>query len=132
MNPKSPEGSSKALRPDLFTPPTNRIQLAKRRSTRMGLKAPVGLSGEDHQKCSFSMPARATGLNKHGGAVHLKRELIVGSTVILRNQRGVQISARVVAKLQPKQGIPTYGVEFVEQDEKASNFWGITFPSNTN
>jgi hypothetical protein len=132
MNSKSPAHSAKALRPELFTAPTTRIQIAKRRSTRMGLKAPVGLSGEDRQKCPFSMPAKATGLNKHGGAVRLNRELIIGSTVILRNQRGVQISARVVAKLQPHQGVPTYGIEFVEQDDKASNFWGITFPSNTN
>ena len=32
----------------------------------MALHASVGLAGEDRQKCSFTMPAKATKLNKHG------------------------------------------------------------------
>jgi hypothetical protein len=47
----------------------------------------------------------------------------------VKNQRGTQVSARVVAQLATLQGVSTYGVEFVEQDEKAKNFWGISFPS---
>jgi len=77
------------------------------------------------------MPARATNLNRHGAAVQLNRELLVGSTVVVRNQRGTLVSARVVAQLGALQGVPTYAIEFVEQDDKAENFWGITFPSNT-
>jgi len=97
----------------------------------MALNAPIGLSGEDRQKCSFTMSARATNLNRHGAAVQLNRELPVGSTVVVRNQRGTVVSARVVAQLGALQGVPTYAIEFVEQDDKAKNFWGITFPSNT-
>ena len=97
----------------------------------MALNAPVGLSGEDRQKCSFTMSARATNLNRYGAAVQLNRELLVGSTVVVRNQRGTEVSARVVAQLGALQGVPTYAIEFVEQDDKAKNFWGITFPSNT-
>jgi hypothetical protein len=97
----------------------------------MAHKAPIGLSGEDRQKCSFTMPARATNLNRHGAAVQLNRELLVGSTVVVRNQRGTLVSARVVAQLGALQGVPTYAIEFVEQDDKAKNFWGITFRSNT-
>ena len=26
------------------------------------------------------------------------------------------------------QEVPTYAIEFVEQDEKTKNFWGIAFP----
>jgi PilZ domain len=107
-----------------------RSQIAKRRSNRMTLSAAIGLSGEDRQKSSFSMPARATNLNKHGAAVQLGRELEVGTVVIVQNKRGAQVSARVVAKLAPLQGVSTYGIEFVEQDDGAKNFWGITFPSN--
>jgi hypothetical protein len=96
----------------------------------MALKASVALSGEDREKCSFAMPARATNLNRHGAAVQLNRELLVGSTVVVRNQRGTLVSARVVAQLVALHGVPTYAIEFVEQDDKAKNFWGMTFPSN--
>jgi hypothetical protein len=96
----------------------------------MTLNATVGLSGEDRQKCSFTMPARATNLNQHGGAVQLSRELQIGSVVLLRHKNGTQVSARVVAQLTAQQGVSTYGIEFVEQDENTKNFWGITFPSN--
>jgi hypothetical protein len=96
----------------------------------MGLHAPVELSGEDRQKCLFAMPAKAMNLNRHGASVQLNRELLVGSAVKVKNQRGAQVSARVVAQLAAMQGVSTYGIEFVEQDENATNFWGITFPSN--
>jgi hypothetical protein len=95
----------------------------------MALNAPVGLSGEDRQKCSFTMPARATNLNRHGAAIQLNRELSVGSTVIVRNKRGTEVPARVVSQLAVLQGVTTYGIEFLEKDDKANNFWGITFPS---
>ena len=95
----------------------------------MGLNASVGLSGEDRLKCAFSMPAKATNLNKHGAAVQLARDLVIGSVVTLKNQRGAQVSARVVAILAAMQGMSTYGLEFVDHDENAQNFWGITFPS---
>ena len=78
------------------------------------------------------MPARATNLNRHGAAVHLNRELLVGSVVLVRNQRGTQVSARIVARLPALGGVSAYAIEFVEMDDKASNFWGITFPSNAN
>jgi len=50
----------------------------------------------------------------------------------VRNQRGTQASARIVAQLPALGGVSTYAIEFVEMDDKASNFWGITFPSDTN
>ncbi len=96
----------------------------------MLLKASVALSGEDRLKCPFTMPARATNLNRHGAVVKLTRDLVVGSVVVVRNQRGTQISARIVSQLTATKGTSTYGIEFVQQDETANNFWGITFPSN--
>jgi hypothetical protein len=95
----------------------------------MALNALIGLSGEDRQKCSFTMPAKATKLNKHGAAIQLNRELQVGSTVAVRNKSGTQVSARVVAQLAAPQGVPTYAIEFAEQDDRVKTFWGITFPS---
>ena len=76
------------------------------------------------------MPAKAINLNKCGAAIQISRDLVVGSIVLLRNQRNVQISARIVSQLTATHGMSTYGIEFVEQQGNAGNFWGITFPSN--
>jgi hypothetical protein len=76
------------------------------------------------------LPACATNLNRHGGAVQLHRDLQVGSIVIVQNKRGTMVSARVVAQLAAIQGVPTFAIEFLDQDERAKNFWGITFPTN--
>jgi hypothetical protein len=81
-------------------------------------------------KCSFSMPAKAINLNKCGAAIKISRDLVVGSIVLVRNQRNIQISARIVSQLTATHGISTYGIEFVEQQDNAGNFWGISFPSN--
>lgn len=75
------------------------------------------------------MNAKATSLNRHGAAVLLSRELPVGSTVTVGNNRGAQTSARVVAQVSVAEGIRTYGIEFLEDGEKVRNFWGITFPT---
>jgi hypothetical protein len=94
----------------------------------MALSAPVGLSGEDNQKCPFTMPAKATNLNRYGAAIHLPRQLSVGSTVKVRNTRGTQLSARVVAQLAVSQGVSGYGIEFIESGDVSNGFWGINFP----
>jgi len=48
----------------------------------------------------------------------------------VRNKRGTQISARIVAQISTVQGgSHSYGIEFVEEDtNKLSSFWGIVFP----
>ena len=86
------------------------------------------MSGQDRQKCAFTMSAIADGLNKHGAAVQVNRELLVGSTVVLQNSRHTQAFARVVKQVNAVQGIFTYGVEF-QEDDTVKDFWGITFPS---
>jgi len=96
----------------------------------MALNAVVGLAGEDGQKASFNVTAKATSLNLHGAAVQINRQLPIGCVLAVKNQRGTQVSARVVALLPALQGVATYGIEFVEQDERGRNFWGISFPSN--
>jgi hypothetical protein len=74
------------------------------------------------------MPAKATNLNRHGAAIQVSRDLLVGSTIVVRNPRGTQVSARVVSQLTASPGISVYAIEFIEQDDAANNFWGITFP----
>lgn len=132
MNLKPAHPRPKSHPSDLPANPTpSRTPMAKRRSNRMALHASVGLSGEDRQKCSFTTPAKATKLNKHGAAVQLSRELLVGSVVSVNNKQGARLSARVVAQLAASEGVLTYAIEFVEQDERAETFWGIMFPPNT-
>jgi PilZ domain len=109
--------------------PIVRNAIAKRRSNRMALRAVIGLSGHDRLKCSFTVSARATNLNKHGAAIQLNRDLSVGSTIVVRNQRGAEVSARVVMQISAVANVRTYGIEFLEQDERAKQFWGITFPT---
>ena len=74
--------------------------------------------------------AKATKLNRHGAAIQLNRELLVGSTIVLQNTRQTKLSARVVTLIRAqRQGVYTYGVEFLEADAVEKNFWGINFPS---
>jgi hypothetical protein len=94
----------------------------------MALSIPVGLSGEDNQKCPFTIPAKATNLNRYGAAIHVPRQLLVGSTVTVRNTLGTRLSARVVARLAVSQGVSIYGIEFTEAGDAANGFWGISFP----
>lgn len=96
----------------------------------MALNASVGLSGEDRLKVSFTMPAKATNLNRHGASVQLSRDLSVGTMVTLKNQRGTEVPARIVSVIAVVQGLSTYGVEFIDKDENSTQFWGISFPSN--
>ncbi len=118
------------LKIPMATSAFSRNQIAKRRSSRIALNAPVGLTGEDRAKASFTLTANATNLNRHGAAVQVTRELLVGTTVLVQNKRGARLSARIVAQVNPIQGKLTYGIEFVEDNDKSRNFWGITFPAN--
>jgi hypothetical protein len=113
-------------------PATQRAQIAKRRSGRIALNTSVGLSGHDRQKSPFTVPAKATNLNRHGAAIHVSRDLLVGSIIVVRNPRGTQVSARVVSQLTASQGVSVYAMEFIEHDDAANNFWGITFPQIAN
>ena len=128
--PSKNETTSTVQRGQMAIAASGRTSAVKRRSTRIPLKSSVAVSGEDRSKCSFTISAKATNLNKHGGAIQLTRELLVGTTVLVRNKRGTQLSARVVSQINAEQGILRYGIEFVEEDTRAATFWGITFPSN--
>lgn len=129
MNLTSTGQLPKPHRPILMTSPTlRRRQAEKRRSNRMALTASIALSGEDRRKIAFSASAKATSLNLHGAAIRIERELVVGSTVLVRNQCGTQVRARIVTQLAAFQGVPSYAIEFLDADKKAQNFWGIAFP----
>jgi len=112
----------------MAAPAVARTQLLRRRSTRITLNTPVGISGEDRAVGAFSVSAKAINLSKHGAAIQLNRQLLIGATVLVRNKRGTQVSARIVSELRAVQGGQhTYGIEFVQED--TNNFWGVTFPA---
>ena len=96
----------------------------------MALNAPVGLTGEDQTKTHFSLTANATGLNRHGAAIQVSRELPVGIMLEVRNKSGMKLSARVVTQVSAAQGKHIYGIEFVEDSDRSRSFWGINFPAN--
>lgn len=103
-------------------------QPPKRRSSRMALNAQVSVSGKDRQG-HFTAPVRATNLNRYGAAIQTNRDLQVGSTITVRN-RGTELSALIVAHLSFVDGVRSYGIEFLEQDERSMGFWGIAFPTD--
>lgn len=78
---------------------------------------------------SFTASVNATELNRYGAAIQLNRELVPGSTVAVRNKRGAEVSVRVVRQVKDVDGVRTYGIEFLDHDETAKNFWGISFPT---
>jgi len=106
----------------------NRLQ-AKRRSARLALNVGVRLNGQDRQNCAFTLlPARATNLNRHGAAIQVGRELLLGSTLSMRHGRGgIETAARVVVQVSTGQGKFMYGIEFVDSNG-TRDFWGIAFP----
>jgi len=108
----------------------NRSGAARRRSNRMALNAAVGLTGEDHSKTHFSLNAKATGLNRHGAAIQVTRELPLGIMLEVRNKRGTKLSARVVTQVSAVEGKLIYGIEFAEDNDRSRTFWGISFPAD--
>jgi len=108
----------------------NRSLASKRRSSRIALNAPVGLTAEDRARALFTLTANATNLNRHGAAVQVTRELLVGTTILVQNKHGARLSARIVAQVSAMQGTHTYGIEVVEDNDKSRTFWGITFPAS--
>jgi hypothetical protein len=99
---------------------------SRRRSRRIALTVPLEVSGKDAQRCSFILATTSTNLNRNGAMLHLNRDLLVGSVVVIQNRRGARTSARVVAQTITGDSY-AYGVEFLEPDNM-QNFWGITFP----
>lgn len=125
------EGPERTIRKSpMATAALHRNLALKRRSSRIALNAPVGLTAEDRAKALFTLTANATNLNRHGAAVQVTRELVVGTTILVQNKRGARLSARIVAQVSAMSGKHTYGIEFVEDNDRSQTFWGISFPAS--
>ena len=90
---------------------------------------PINVVGQDLQKCAFSEAATATNLNLHGAAIHLNRQLIVGSVVNVKSRDGFESAARIIAQVGVVEGAFIYGIEFVHG--RKPNFLGVSFYAST-
>jgi hypothetical protein len=97
----------------------------QRRSPRIALLIPINVIGQDLEKCAFSEAATATNLNLHGAAIHLNRQLIVGSVITISNRCGIESLARIVSQVGVVKGAFIYGIEFVQG--RQPNFLGVSF-----
>ena len=97
----------------------------QRRSPRIDLLMPISVAGQDLQKCTFSEAATATALNLHGAAIHLNRQLTIGSVITVANRIGIEARARIVAEVGVAEGAFIYGIEFVQG--RQPNFLGVSF-----
>ena len=97
----------------------------QRRSPRIALPISINVIGHDLEKRAFSEAATATNLNLHGAAIHLDRQLIVGSVITISNRCGIESPARVVSHVGVVKGEFIYGIEFVQG--RQPNFLGVSF-----
>jgi hypothetical protein len=97
----------------------------QRRSPRIDLLIPINVAGQDLQMCAFSEAATATALNLHGAAIHLNRQLTIGSVITVKNRIGIEAPARIVAQVGVAEGAFIYGIEFVQG--RQPNFLGVSF-----
>jgi hypothetical protein len=101
------------------------VNVGQRRSPRIALLMPINVAGQDLQKCAFAEAATATSLNLHGAAIHLNRQLIIGSVITVTNRIGIEAPARIVAQVGVAEGAFIYGIEFVQG--RQPNFLGVSF-----
>ena len=91
------------------------------------LTSDVPQSGRDVRKDSPQPRAIAEPCRQNFGFAHDGQDIVIAPE---RNQRSTQVSARIVAQLLALQGVSAYAIEFVDPDDTAKNFWGISFPTS--
>lgn len=100
----------------------------QRRSPRITVAIPINVIGNDLERRAFSEAATATNLNLHGAAIHLNRQLILGSVITISNRSGIESPARIVSQVGVVKGEFIYGIEFVQG--RQPNFLGVSFYSS--
>ena len=98
----------------------------KRRTNRIGMSLTVSVYGQDGKGQTFTVGAKATSLNHHGGALVMTTQLPIGATVTVRNSQKAEATMRIVSHSKSNLGMNSYGAQFVDD---AAGFWGIHFPN---
>ena len=106
----------------------NSTTAGRRRSKRIALIVPLEVSGKDANSSSFTTTTTATRLNRNGAALQLSHDLSVGSVLVVKNSRGARASARIVEQVVAGDEVYMYGVEFLDEADSITDFWGIVFP----
>lgn len=103
------------------------MAIQKRRSDRLMLAIPLGISGTDSKGVPFKDEARTIVLNRHGARIHVRRHLTAGQSLRITNLIGNhEAGFRVVGPVSPRtEKGGEWGVEYTDTKE---NIWGIQFP----
>ena len=94
----------------------------------MALKARITMSGDDCTSGAFTLPAKATKLNRHGAAIQLNRELFDWFEHATCYKTLATFNSRpVVTRLAHNVGSYVWSRASRSRGCR-KKFWGITFP----
>lgn len=98
----------------------------RRRSERVVLRIPVGITAEDEFRKQFQTQAETQVVNAHGGLLRMRQHLYEGQSFLASNpQNHREISCRVV-RIEDD-GLEFYKIAF-EFDRPVADFWPVSFP----
>lgn len=100
--------------------------LLKRRGDRVSMDTPISVRGLDAHGDAFGEQASTVLLSRLGATISLKRTLLPGALITVRNLAlGCESPCRVVARLGEQSNGYLYGVSLMDP---TVNLWGISFP----
>jgi sorbitol-specific phosphotransferase system component IIA len=98
----------------------------RRRSERVVLRVPVGLSARMPEGKRINIEAHTLVVNAHGGLLDVGMELVRGQKIRLSNVRTeIVVSGRVVRVEASELGRFSIAFEF---ESPAPHFWPVSFP----
>ena len=98
----------------------------RRRTLRVALTVPLTVQGKMDTGEKFSAQTHTQSVNRNGALFHLEEIVLVGQTVILKNDHTAQsMECRVVSIHRARDSKQYIGVEFVSPE---TNFWHMQFP----
>jgi hypothetical protein len=103
-----------------------RLPKASRRSTRVSLRVPVVVYGQNRSVGAFHEETSTNLVSAHGGLVTLTARVGVGQTVLVVNKVTQEEQQCRVVYVGPMEG-PKKKVGFALL-RSGPNFWGLNFP----
>ena len=98
----------------------------RRRTLRVALTVPLTVQGKTDIGERFSAQTHTQSVNRNGALFQLEEIVLVGQTVILKNDHTAQsIECHIVSIHRARDGKQYVGVEFVSP---GTNFWHMQFP----
>ena len=98
----------------------------ERRSLRLWMSIPVGVSGKNATGKNFTEDTETTVVNAHGGLLFLYEPVKIGTNIALTNRAtNEEQTCRVVSMRKASDKGMHVGIEFLLP---SPNFWGAEFP----